>query len=382
VRTQLANVSPDQRAALLLAIAQSGRPDRAAADDLFRDGVTLSRLSPAGLADLARTLNASGDHAAARSLVARLDSAAVVSASGANWEAGGLGEESAVEETARALYALLAVTPNDPLIPAAARWLMLTRTGSAWDTTRDSALAVSALAAYARHAHEARASYTYRVAVDGRTVLHRTVTPRSTTADTVRRPVAALHRDGASFTVTRAQRAGSVGGGPLYYVAQLHYFLRAAAIRPLVQGISIRRRYLSFAGHRTRSVRAGTVLQVELTLRTGRTLSHLALVDPLPAGFEPIDQSLNTSRQGLFQAWQPPALSPGVQNLGPYVTHRDLRDDRVSLYVDSLLPGTYRYTYLVQATVAGSYGVAPARASETFFPEVFGRSGGQVVTVR
>jgi uncharacterized protein YfaS (alpha-2-macroglobulin family) len=259
---------------------------------------------------------------------------------------------------------------------------MLARTGPAWDTTRDSALAATALAAYARHAHEAHASYRYQIGVDGKTVFTHTVTPRSSSAETIRRPIASLHRSGTSFTVSRLQRGGSVGGGALYYVAQLHYFLRADTIRPISQGISLKRRYLNFAGHAVTSVRAGTTLQVQLTLRTDRTLSHLALDDPIPSGFEPINQSLSTSRQGLFKAWQPLELSPGVRNLSIYLTHTDVRDDRVSLYAETLPPGTYRFSYLVQVTVAGAYGVAPARASEAFFPDVFGRSAVQVVTAR
>lgn len=380
--SQLGAVTPDERAALLLAIARTGAPDTSATQALFRDSVVLAQLSPGGLADLARALALSGEHVAARSLDSRLDSTAVVSATGANWEAGGLGGGTAVEETARALSALVSLTPTDAYVAAAARWLVLERSGTAWDTTRDSALAASALTSYARRAHEAHASYRYEVAVDGRTLLRHTVSPRSSSAETVRRPVAALRRSGASFDISRVQRAGSVGGGPLYYLAQLHYFLRAGTIPPISQGIGLRRRYLDFAGHAVTAARAGTTLQVELTLQTGRTLTHLALDDPIPAGFEPIDQSLNTSRQGLFKAWQPVEPSPGIRDLSLHLTHTDLRDDRVSLYAESLPPGTYRFTYLVQATNAGSYGVAPARASETFFPDVFGRSAGQVVTVR
>ncbi len=380
--SQLGRAAPDQRATLLLAIARTGAPDTPAVEALFRDGVILSHLTPAGQSDLARALGASGRVSAARSLVARLNSAAVVSDTGANWEAAGLGGGTAVEETAHALSALVALAPGDPYVPAAARWLMLARSGAAWDTTRDSALGVSALAAYAKSAHETHASYRYQVAVDGKTLLRRTVGPRSSRADTLRRPLASLRRGSASFAVTLVQRGGSVGGGPLYYVAQMHYFLRASGIRAFARGITVSRRYLDFDGRQERFVGAGTALQVEITLRTARTLTHLALDDPIPSGFEPIDQSLNTSRQGLFRAWQPLETPPGVRNLSSYLTHVDLRDDRVSVYAQSLPPGTYRFTYLVQATVAGRYGVAPTQASEAFFPEVFGRSAGQVMTVR
>jgi uncharacterized protein YfaS (alpha-2-macroglobulin family) len=258
---------------------------------------------------------------------------------------------------------------------------MLARTGQGWDTERDSALAESALSAFARSAREGHASYTYRVAVDGTTALQRTVTRAGSSAAGVTVPAARLHHGGSSFSIARLLENGSVGRGPLYYVAQLRYFLPAASIAPLDQGVSVSRRYLDFAGHTVTSVPPGSVVQVELSVSTGRTLSHLRVDDPIPSGFEPIDQSLNTSRQGLFKAWQPVTLAPGVANLSPYLAHTDLRDDRVSLYAESLPPGTYRFAYLAQATVSGRYAVAPARASEAFFPEVFGRSGGVSFTV-
>ncbi len=91
-----------------------------------------------------------------------------------------------------------------------------------------------------------------------------------------------------------------------------------------------------------------------------------------------VNGSLNTSQQGLFKPpvwwWRP---SSGPQDLTPYLVHTDLHDDRVSLYSYFLPPGTYHYSYLVQATVPGQYGVPPTHAAETFFPEVFGRSAGQ-----
>jgi len=66
----------------------------------------------------------------------------------------------------------------------------------------------------------------------------------------------------------------------------------------------------------------------------------------------------------------------------PFLDHTDLHDNRVSLYAHTLPPGTYHCSYLAQATVAGNYEVAPSHASESFFPEVFGRSAGVSFVVR
>jgi uncharacterized protein YfaS (alpha-2-macroglobulin family) len=128
-------------------------------------------------------------------------------------------------------------------------------------------------------------------------------------------------------------------------------------------------------------VAVGSPIKVELTIHSGGSLMYLNVQDPLPAGLEPIDESLNTSQQGLFgphSYWLP--FGP-TADLSPFLMHSDLHDNRISLYSYYLPPGTFRYTYLAQATVPGRYGVPPTHVSETFFPEVFGRSAGQVLTV-
>jgi uncharacterized protein YfaS (alpha-2-macroglobulin family) len=159
----------------------------------------------------------------------------------------------------------------------------------------------------------------------------------------------------------------------------LRYYLRASAIPARDEGLSVARRYVDRAGRTLSSVGAGSVVQVELTISSSQTLTYLKVDDPIPAGLEAIDQSLKISRQGLFGAWRSPSSG---QDLAPYLVHTDVRDDRVSLYVVSLPPGTYVYSYLSQATVAGRYGVAPSHAAEAFFPEVFGRTAGQTFVVR
>jgi uncharacterized protein YfaS (alpha-2-macroglobulin family) len=47
-----------------------------------------------------------------------------------------------------------------------------------------------------------------------------------------------------------------------------------------------------------------------------------------------------------------------------------------------MLPrGTYEYTYLARATIAGRFNVMPAAGYQMYAPEVFGRTAGQQITV-
>jgi uncharacterized protein YfaS (alpha-2-macroglobulin family) len=375
LQTNLPNVLPPERAHLLGVLGSSAR--LADAQALAADAPVRTHLDAASLADLALALYASGDAEGARSLVAALDSTAMVSATGAHWEGLAQSGVPAVQATARVLSTLLRIAPSDPFVVASARWLMLARQGTQWDSPHDTAVALKALSTYARTAREGRSAYHYTVSIDGTPRLTGPAAPRQRTISV---PINTLHRgSGSRLTITRDPQQGNIKPGTLYYVAQLRYFLPANRVAARDQGLSITRRYLDLHGKPIATAPAGSLVQVELTLSTSQTLNHLDVEDPIPAGFEPVDQSLNTSQQGLFPGWH--VSHAGASDLDGYLIHTDLRDDRVSLYALSIPPGTYVYSYLAQATVSGHYAVAPTRAGETFFPEVFGRSAGQTFTV-
>ncbi len=382
---QLSDVSAAERAHLLLVLAGSGPAPRSRAEALYNDSIRRSHLDPAPLADLGTALSLSRDDTKARSIVSSLDSSAKVSATGAHWESGGwnLWAGPVVESTSEVLATLLKLSPHDPFVPAAVRWLMLARQGDGWDCPRDTAQAIASLAAYARAAREGTADYQYQVLLNGGKKVSGRYTPANVAhVSAFKVPVAHLRRTSPNRLVLgRVPQSGTFGPGPLYYLARLHYYLPANDIAPRSEGVSVSRRYLDLKGHPISHVAAGSPVKVELTIHSDQSLLYLNVQDPLPAGLEPIDESLNTSQQGLFgprSYWLP--FGP-TQDLSAFLMHTDLHDNRVSLYSYYLPPGTFHYTYLAQATVPGHYGVPPTHVSETFFPEVFGRSAGQDLTV-
>jgi uncharacterized protein YfaS (alpha-2-macroglobulin family) len=394
-------VTTEEKAHLLLVLAQSGGGQGAGAESLYGNSVQRLYLGWGPLADLGAALARAHDVRQARSVASVLDGAAVVSATGAHWESGGWDywAGGTIETTTQALAALLELRPHDPFVPATVRWLMFARQDSAWDCPHDTAQAIATLAAYARAAREGHAEYSYRVAVNGATgrgrtalqtravgmALHGHYGPRDQRAvATLQVPVSKLNRARPNMlTIGREAPNGTYGPGPLYYLARLHYYLNARDIAPRSEGVTVSRRYLDLHGRQITSAPAGSAIKVELTIHTDATLFYLDVEDPIPAGCEPIDESLNTSQQGLVKPptwWWP--FNAKVQDLSFFLSHSDLRDDRVSLYAYFLPPGTYHYSYLATATVAGRYSVAPTHVVETFFPEVFGRGAGQDFVVR
>ena len=93
--------------------------------------------------------------------------------------------------------------------------------------------------------------------------------------------------------------------------------------------------------------------------------------DPLPAGFEAVNQSFaNASRQ------------PIRADASRHVTHRELRDDRVVTFFDVLPAGQHHTSYLLRVTAGGRYGVPPAKAECMYAPDVFGRTAASIVEAR
>ena len=61
--------------------------------------------------------------------------------------------------------------------------------------------------------------------------------------------------------------------------------------------------------------------------------------------------------------------------------HSEIRDDRIALFADSINNGTYEYTYIMRASVAGTFNALPARAYPMYDPMVLGQSAGSLFTI-
>ena len=124
-------------------------------------------------------------------------------------------------------------------------------------------------------------------------------------------------------------------------------------------------------------VKAGARVKVTLTMKAPGRRFHVALVDPLPAGFEVQNEGLATTRDKIGTA---PVGWYGMWS-GSWFEHDNKRDERVEAFASSLWEGTYTYSYTALATTPGTFLAAPAKAEEMYAPETFGRSGTATVIV-
>lgn len=92
-------------------------------------------------------------------------------------------------------------------------------------------------------------------------------------------------------------------GRRLYYRLGMRYAPASLAIEPLDRGFEVSRTYealddpadLRRDDDGTWHIRAGARVRVSLVMMAPARRYHVALVDPLPAGFEPLDPSLATT---------------------------------------------------------------------------------------
>ena len=119
---------------------------------------------------------------------------------------------------------------------------------------------------------------------------------------------------------------------------------------------------------------------MDLTLITPHDRYYVVVEDPLPAGGEAVDTGLATTSML--------AMDPELRREDSrywwwwnWYSRSEMRDEKVVLFADYLAAGTYEYSYTFRATLPGDYHVIPTTASEFYFPEVFGRSGGRLLTI-
>lgn len=323
-------------------------------------------------------------------LLSDLTSTAIRSATGAHWEEKQpdyLTMNTDVRSTAIILKMLVRVKPDHALLPNIVRWLMAARREGRWQSTQETAFAIMALTDYMAATGELEADYSYLVGLNGRVWEQGKVTSASLNETReLQIAIAELLRDsGNLILLEREAAAGQTGKGNLYYSAYLRYFIPAEEVKALDRGVIVRRQYtLADDPKKTvEQVKVGDLIQVKLTIIAPNDLHYLVVEDPLPAGCEAVDTSLKTTSA----TYQAPTIEPvkgqpqQVRQIIPdrfpywwYFKHSELRDEKVALFATLLPKGTYEYTYMVRASLAGEFSAMPAQASEMYFPEVFGRS--------
>jgi hypothetical protein len=182
---------------------------------------------------------------------------------------------------------------------------------------------------------------------------------------------------------------GKEGPGRLYYRAALRYAPRDLDLTPLDRGFAVERTYeaVDDPADVTRGedgrwrVRAGARVRITVTMAAPSRRVHVALVDPLPAGFEALNPALRGTEPGARPGGSRLAGAERWWWWGPWFEHQNLRDERAEAFTSLLPAGVYTYSYVARATTPGLFVVPPPRAEEMYSPETFGRGATDRVLV-
>lgn len=286
--------------------------------------------------------------------------------------------------TALVLQMLSNVDPGHPYIPKILRHLLMEKKDGRYISTQETAVTLLAMVDYLRSSKELEANYNGVVNVTGVEKIHKSFTTDNIgDHETVTVSLNDLLPDNQDNEITFVRN----GAGKMYYDMNLKYYLPTEQIQPRDEGITVDQEYFetddkSFEKPVKEFV-LGKNYKAKMTLVVPEDRYYVMLEDYLPAGLEGIDFSLNTSQQGLQNGSMMYEGKGGWwdSNLW-YFNHSEVRDDRVMYFADSLPKGVYEIEYFVRATTPGKFHDLPALAQELYFPEVFGRSKGDVVEVK
>jgi uncharacterized protein YfaS (alpha-2-macroglobulin family) len=282
------------------------------------------------------------------------------------------------------LEALIQAQPDSDLIDKVVRGLLAHRTAGHWLNTQENAFVLQALDLYFHTYEKTTPNFVARVWLGNDYAGDHAF--RGRTTDQARIAIAmkdvAAH-DKSDLVIQKD------GAGRLYYRIGMTYAPASLKLEPADYGFVVERRYEAVDDPKdvTRDaqgvwhVKAGARVRVRLKMMNENRRYHVALVDPLPAGLEPMNPALAVTGPVPQDPKEQQARGKYWWFSSTWYEHQNMRDERVEAFAALLWEGVHDYTYVARATTPGTFVVPPPKAEEMYMPETFGRGGSDRVTV-
>lgn len=282
---------------------------------------------------------------------------------------------SGIEANAYYLKLLAKTEPQGERASQLVKYLLNNRKHATyWNSTRDTALCIEALADYLIASGEDKPDMTIEVWVDGKMQKEVNVTPETLfsfdnqfllTGDAI--------ESGAHEIELRKK-----GTGPLYFNAYVTNFTLEDFITKAGLEIKVDRKFYKLireeksadvAGSKGQAIKqnvekyrreelpnlstlkSGDLVEIELEIDSKNDYEYLLFEDMKASGFEPVEV-----RSGY-----------GGNDLGAYM---ELRDERVAFFVRQLTRGKHSVSYRLRAEIPGKFSALPTRASAMYAPEL------------
>ena len=282
------------------------------------------------------------------------------------------------------LNALIGDDPQNDLIPKLARGLLAHRKAGRWENTQENGWVLLALDRYFNTYEKVTPAFVARVWLGQGFAGEQAFKGRTTDSRQLNVPMSYLMNQSGAQNLTLSKE----GAGRLYYRIGMQYAPSNLQLKPADYGFTVMRSYEAVDDPNdvrrqedgTWRIKAGAQVRVRLTMVAPTRRYHVALVDPLPAGFEALNPALattgplprdpNETATSRFWWWQ-----------RTWYEHQNLRDERVEAFASLLWEGVHNYSYVARATTPGVFVVPPPKAEEMYHPETFGRGASERVVI-
>lgn len=287
----------------------------------------------------------------------------------ANWYA----FETPIKNTSLYLKLIILRNERSPLTEKMIRWIFHSQnqTGD-WGSTQNTLAVIDALSDYLNWTEEYKANFELEIKLNDKLKQKEVFTPENAfEIKSLIIPLKEMLVDRLnSVALLKKDKLGTKNS--LYYDMELLYYLKSKDLSSRDEGFTILRGFYKLddkkAEKRIFEVNAGEILRARIKIIVPKERRFVAIEDRIPAGMEIVNLDLATEQKSL--RLQEKELKG--RELEP--SFKEIRDDRLFLFIENLSPGVYEYEYFVRALNKGKYLQLPSKVWEMYFPENFGRT--------
>jgi len=264
------------------------------------------------------------------------------------------------------LLALLQIEGESQMTQEITQWLMLNRNGymGLWGSTRQSTQILLGLVEYLKNTNELSPNYAYNVDVNGSSLAAGKVT-NAFDEVSVNIPMKMLHN-------VNTLDVRHDGAGNMYTSLVVQSFVPGSSIVTPSSSLSISRSYTDMSGNTVTNFTPGQIVKVRLRVGVNGKVKYLMVEDYLPAGFEPLNQRLDsTSKKGQKYGYG-----------GGWYNSIDMRDQRVSIFRSYVWGQTQDFEYLARVSHPGTFSAPAPRAELMYSPDQYAVGRESIVTVK
>jgi len=287
-----------------------------------------------------------------------LISKAQIEGNSAHWAAGQYSRFGSVDaSTAWAVRAILAAGGDRDLAVLGANYLINNRRNNYWSNTYGTVITIRALTDLYENGSEATPDYSYSVLLDGKEIKSGNVKSATVAIQDVMVPV----------TKTNHQiEIKKTGDGQLYSSLVSKQYRTDPHVKAASNGLTIERTY-SNARNPDYNIALGDIVEVSLKISGEGNFNRQGVIeDQLPAGLIPVNESFKNEQGNQNSSYE-------------YYSNKQYTQNGVVIAAYNL--GTRTYTYRARVVSMGTFQIPPATASLMYSPEIYGRTGADVMTI-